>query len=221
MDVNAFNCSAVTSFTGMSSRQLIGMRFLLKATEAVRGAYTGKYSIITNTVTAGTLGFFGDVIAQKTEQRTDKFSWDARRTRNMTIVCVFAAPVMHYWYRFLDKKYPGRSLTMVSKKLGLDMLSGPLWYGWYIGGLSLLRGSDSMQLVNEMKSKIPIIAAVDVALWPIFQGLNFKFFPPQYRILVLKCNELVLDVIFSHIANNEYTLSTWIDAIRNFCSQKS
>lgn len=197
------------------------MRILLRATEALRGAYAGKYSIIANTVTAGSLGFVGDVVAQKTEQRTEKFSWDAKRTRNMAIVCILAGPAMHYWYRFLDKKYPGRSLIIVSKKVGLDILSGPLWYGWYIGGLSLLRGDNSMQLVNEMKSKVPIVAAVDLALWPIFQGINFKFFPPQYRILVLKCNELVLDVIFSHIANNEYTFSTWIGAIKNHFSPKS
>lgn len=60
--------------------------------------------------------------------------------------------------------------------------------------------------IQEFKDKVPIIIAFDLTLWPIFQGINFRFFPAHYRVLVMKTNELFFDVVFSHIVHNEYTL---------------
>ncbi|XP_039251932.2 mpv17-like protein 2 [Styela clava] len=198
------------------------MRFLMKTLQTVRGAYIGKYSIITNTITAGSLGFLGDAVAQKSERKfSTEREWDKKRTANMALVCTVAGPVMHIWYKFLDGKFPGRSPGIVATKVMIDLLSGPIWYGWFIGGLSTLRGNTLPQTVQEFKDKLPIIIAIDLTLWPIFQGMNFALFPPHYRILVLKCNELVFDVIFSHIANHEYTFSSLITKISKMFQRKS
>lgn len=197
------------------------MKFLLKTIRTLQSAYTGKYAIVSNTVTAGTLGIIGDVLAQKSEAHFASKEWDMKRTRNMAIVCSCAGPFMHFWYKVLDRRFPGKSTRAVATKVLIDLLTGPLWYGWYIGGLSLLRGNSVKESVTEFKNKLPIVLMVDITLWPIFQGANFKFFAPQYRIVVLKCNELVFDVIFSHIANNEYTLGSLLEAISKYLSGKN
>lgn len=190
------------------------MRLLLRAFVAVKKGYTGKHSLVVNTVTSGVLGTVGDIVAQRLEQKSEILEWDAKRTRHMTIMNLLLGPVMHYWYRFLDMSYPGHSFKMISRKLCLDMLSSPVWYAWFIGGLSLLQGNNFTQMLEGTREKVPIMLTFDFALWPVFQIFNFKFFAPQYRVLGVKCNELVLNGISSHVAYNEYTFCTFLDAIQ-------
>lgn len=62
--------------------------------------------------------------------------------------------VCHYWYKFLDKRMPGRSLTIVLKKVFWDqMICSPIVISTFFLTLGLLEQSSKEEIVAEIKSK--------------------------------------------------------------------
>ena len=180
---------------------LVGQKF--------KSFYTGRYAVITNTITAGTMGCVADAIAQTVEKKymnNADASWDFSRTRNMTIISTTFGPLVYYWYRFLDTKFPGKSPRMLIKKVSLDLVIAPIWYGFFIGGLCLLKHSSFESGMAEYKNKAPLLIGADLAVWPILQSFNFVFFPPYYRIIGMKLNEILMGIFTSHLINNEYSV---------------
>lgn len=182
---------------------------ILQLAQTFRTLYTGKYAVVTNTVTAGAMGCFADAVAQTVEMKTLKTdrSWDFDRTRNMTVVSTAFGPLVYYWYRYLDNKFPGKSRKAVTRKVGLDLFIAPIWYGFFIGGVCLLKTGSFETAFVEYKEKAPILLGIDLVLWPVFQALNFLVFPPHFRIIGVKCNEIVMGIFTSHFINNDYKIN--------------
>ena len=96
-------------------------------------AFSPRYLLTTNTV-VGTLGIVGaDPIKQyashyvytnpfeKTKEvESQAFVFDNKRAFGMASGGLIFGVAGHYWYQLLDRKFPGRSLTVVSKKLSVN-----------------------------------------------------------------------------------------------------
>ena len=83
-----------------------------------------RYLLLTNTVVSGLLDALGDVLEQRLE-RVDPHNW--ARTRRMGTAGIVLGPVDHFWYRFLDSRFPARNPLTVLKKVSVDMLAfGPV-----------------------------------------------------------------------------------------------
>lgn len=84
----------------------------------------GKYLLVTNTVSSCVLDALGDALEQRVECMRPH---DWPRTFRMGTAGFLLAPIDHYWYRFLDSRFPRTRAVVVAKKVALDMLVlGPI-----------------------------------------------------------------------------------------------
>lgn len=83
-----------------------------------------RYLLLTNTAVSCGLEAFGDYLVQKLEGAS-RNDWD--RTKRMTIIGLILGPPQHFWFKFLDVRYPGTGTNAVIKKVILDeTINGPL-----------------------------------------------------------------------------------------------
>ena len=96
-----------------------------------------RYLLLTNTVVSGVLEGLGDFLQQKLEGKQNN---DWQRTKRMTIMGLILGPPEHYWFRLLDKRFPGRSPTIVAKKVFLDETVNGVFFlaVFFIGTLYVL-----------------------------------------------------------------------------------
>lgn len=74
---------------------------------------------------------------------------------------ILTGPFGHYWYLFLDKKYPGRSFRSISRKCFFDQLiAAPLFTILVITFIHTIDGKHLRQIANIFKEKFLIIYAV-------------------------------------------------------------
>jgi len=181
----------------------------------LKSMFTGRYAIVTNTVTAGLISCAGDAICQRIEMRGDnEREFSARRNFNMTAVGTALGPVDHLWYALLDGKLPGAHSRAVKIKVALDVLFAVPYTAVCVYLISLLKGNTVEGSASEVKDKLPILFTVDTIGWTVLQTINFAFAPAYLRVVVLKLNELVLGVFDSHVINNEYTVQSFLFKIR-------
>lgn len=92
---------------------------------------------ITNVTLYGCL-FAGGDLAHQSLAHTDHIDW--RHTRNVALVALsFHGNFNYFWLRALERRFPGRSLGMVLRKLVLDQsFASPLATSvFYTGDLAL------------------------------------------------------------------------------------
>ena len=96
-----------------------------------------RYLLLTNTVVSGVLEGLGDFLQQKLERKQNN---DWQRTKRMTIIGLILGPPEHYWFRFLDKRFPGKSPRIVAKKVFLDETVNGVFFlaVFFIGTLYVL-----------------------------------------------------------------------------------
>ena len=103
-----------------------------------------RYLLLTNVVSGVVVDASGDFIVQKMIERTS--AYDYPRTSRMAIVGMSLTIPDHYWYKLLDKRFPGRCAKTITLKVILDcVIMGPvniaLFYlgeGLYVQNIKLL-----------------------------------------------------------------------------------
>ena len=178
------------------------------------------------TVSCGVFGIGGDLLCQRLEwnfYKNDKNgtlpnSYDLKRTAEFAFNATLYGPFNYYWYRWLDGRYPTRSVRHMTKKIGIDLLFAivyyPVWFTTYsaIKSYSGPPGSFSLtKIAKDCQEKIPVLLSFDIVLWPVLQTLNFGLLRPEYRVIGTKCSELVFDVIMSYVGNNDITMQDLYD----------
>ena len=184
-----------------------------------------KNKPLTFTLTSCTaIGFTGDLICQKLEHKlfnADKKSkwtinWD--RTSSLTISSTILTFPLYYWYNFLDSKFPGKSLRMVSKKALIDYfiacapyfclfyLSLEVYNYFFIDPEIPDKQRDLKTSFTNWKTicqeKLPALMIVDFFLWIPFQFANFRFIPSRHRVVGTKVAELFFMILLSFISFN-------------------
>jgi len=106
--------------------------------------------------------------------------------RYTSLGCLVFGPVLHYWYRWLDRKYPSTALNVIVKKVSLDLvvLGIPLYAFFYVF-INLLEGNTAQQIKKELDSKLLITFLAGAGFWMPAQALNFRYIPAAGRILYI------------------------------------
>lgn len=68
----------------------------------------------------------------------------------------------HYWYRFLDRRFPGKTWKPVGKKLLLEMAIGPPIICGFFLAIGYLEGKSPQTSLEEFKKNFLIICAVSI-----------------------------------------------------------
>merc|ERR1719391_694652 len=95
-------------------------------------------------------------------------------------------PVIHFWYRWLDRVLPGTAARTIAKKVALDIsvFAVPYYTTFYLS-LNFLSGSQFQESFSELKLKLIPTILTSTAFWLPAQTVNFRFVRPRYRVLYL------------------------------------
>ncbi|KAJ8897027.1 hypothetical protein PR048_002373 [Dryococelus australis] len=162
-----------------------------------------KYLFFTNVGISITLSATGDVIQQRYDiMRNRDVKWDKTRTFNMSVSGLTVGILCHHLYKYMDRTFPGRTLSTVMKKVVIDQLvSSPLCIGLFFITLAFLEGSSVDEFVAEVRQKGWRLYFADCAIWPPAQTVNFYLVPPHFRVLYDNTISLGFDVYFSYVKN--------------------
>ncbi|XP_054706587.1 mpv17-like protein 2 [Uloborus diversus] len=163
-----------------------------------------KHLFVTNTSVGILFLGAGDVIQQMIEKHQfEGKTFETKRTRNMMISgCVFGV-AGHYWYQFLEFKFPGQTVKAVSKKLLSEMVVGPpIFLGFFIA-IGFLEKKPPKKSFEEFKKNFLLICVADWGVYAPLQALNFFYVPIRYRFLYVSALCLAYDVFLSYILHKE------------------
>ncbi|XP_065578886.1 mpv17-like protein [Artemia franciscana] len=94
--------------------------------------------------------------------------------------------ILYRWYRFLDSRWPGRSLSAVARKVLMDqfVLTPPHLCGFYTM-MSIMEGK--ADIFEECREKFFQTYRVSCSFWLPAQSVSFLLMPPQYRVAFVGC----------------------------------
>ena len=84
----------------------------------------------------------------------------------MGIVGLAQGPVNHWWYTWLDRVLPGKSLVVIGKKILADqVIASPFFSSTFFVGVGLLEGYSTAEAWQEYKDKFLMVYLVS---WILF-----------------------------------------------------
>lgn len=173
-------------------------KFLASARQAWKTSF-GKNLLVTNIVSSGGLLVVGDLIQQNLEKCEQGRGYDKERCARMGLVGLSQGPPHHYWYLYLDRILPGKTVATVGKKILADQVfAAPFFAITFIIGAGLLEGKSIAACWTEFKCKFPTIYLFDWVIWPPTQAINFALVPAQYRVLYVNAVTVVWDIFLSY-----------------------
>lgn len=168
-------------------------------------AFSPKYLLITNICISVSLSSVGDCLEQQYELFTrdiDKYS--GKRTAHMALSGLTVGVVCHYWYQFIDARIPGRSLSIVLKKVFWDqIICSPIVISTFFLTLGLLENTSKDEIISEIKDKAWRLYMAEWVVWPPAQVFNFYCLPNKYRILYDNTISLGYDVYTSKVKHGK------------------
>jgi len=151
--------------------------------------------LITKAVTSAAVGASGDLTCQLCFERRAEVSW--WRLGTFTFLSgVLVAPVLHRWYSYLHRHFPGESAGTVARRLLLDqLLFAPCFIPTFMVSLHTLEG-EAAPLRKAQHQWWPAVCA-NWQLWVPAQVINFRFVPVPWQVLFANGVALVWNVYLS------------------------
>jgi len=206
------------------------MTFSRLLVTSIRGQKTGlkRFSddtraLIFNTASCGIFGFVGDGLAQwferwqekgKSKTGTTTTCWDLRRSLLFGVAHLSLGPVLHFFYRAIDRRWPLRTFSHVRNKVVADYAFASPYFAMFFASYCLLFNSGTFdEYKRYCREKIPIYLAIDLFLWCPLQWMNFMFVPVWYRVVMTKFVELFFNFIMSFVAHNDIDLEQVVGSL--------
>ncbi|XP_054165948.1 mpv17-like protein 2 [Oppia nitens] len=166
--------------------------------------YSTKYLMITNCMTGIVSVTIGDSVQQIIEFKTDslkdqEFGLNIRRNVNMSFAGLYFGVFGHFWYGFLDKRFPGANPSQVLKKLMAEMAMGPPLVSGLFLIISKFKGKSLTDSWTDLKSQFVLICTVEWLVYIPLQYINFSFVSPKYRYLFVATISLCYDAFLSYV----------------------
>lgn len=172
--------------------------------------FSKKYLLYANVGISITLSGVGDVLEQQYEIMSKELNkWDVIRTRNMSISGCTVGILCHYWYNYLDAKLPGRTISIVAKKVLVDqVICSPITISVFFLTLALLENKSFSEFLQEVKAKAWRLYVAEWVIWPPAQVINFYILPTKYRVLYDNTISLGYDVYTSYVVQRKANYET-------------
>jgi len=160
-----------------------------------------RHLLVTNLAISAGLSATGDSLEQNYEMvKSSERQYDLRRTFNMSVTGVTIGAVCHYWYIWLDKFLPGRTLKIACKKMLMDqIICSPVTISTFFVTLAIVERSSADEFADELRSKSWRLYLAEWVIWPPAQLINFFFLPTRYRVLYDNTISLGYDVYTSYV----------------------
>lgn len=168
-------------------------------------AFSPKYLLVTNCCISISLSSVGDCLEQQYElYKKDIDVYSTKRTAHMALSGLTVGVVCHYWYKIIDKRMPGRSLSIVLKKVFWDqIICSPIVISTFFLTLGVLESANKEQIMREIREKALRLYLAEWTVWPPAQVFNFYCLPNKYRILYDNTISLGYDVYTSKVKHGK------------------
>ncbi|CAH1397824.1 unnamed protein product [Nezara viridula] len=123
---------------------------------------------------SGILFGAGDLISQRMSKAPDE-DYDRYRILRFTIIGSILGPLIHKWYRVLDKFLgKDRDLKTIAKKVIADqLLMAPFIIGWVMSVGALLEGEGPQDILETLKNRHGDLLVDSYKVWPFVQMVTF------------------------------------------------
>ncbi|KAK9885803.1 hypothetical protein WA026_013672 [Henosepilachna vigintioctopunctata] len=151
----------------------------------VEKAFSRRYLFFTNVFLSSFLFGSFDFVEQKYEIAVgERKVYDLKQTRNEAISGCSVGVIIHFWYDFLDKKYPGTEFHAIAKKILLDqLLCAPIRILNNLIVVAILKGESKEEIYEDVKTKALKIYITEFFLFVPIQFVNFVYVPVRFRVL--------------------------------------
>ncbi|OQR66281.1 mpv17 protein 2-like [Tropilaelaps mercedesae] len=173
--------------------------------EFVRRAFS-DYLFATNLTLGSSFMLAGDVLAQKVMKTAAEEHHDWQRTKNMWIMGAGFGLLGHYWYSFLDRRFPGRSWSMIRPKLLAECAATPAFAGYTFLSFGTLQGKSLEACVQDFRENIHYVCIADWCGYVPLQVINFLYLPPRYRFLFVCGLSVLYDCFLAWLLNKPQCL---------------
>lgn len=184
-----------------ASAPIAGLRTFTNSSGPSSGGFSynallESHPIATKSVTSMFVVGGGDWICQKFIEKREKIIW-SRVATMATIGLTLCGPLLHAWFGFLFRTFPGTGLVTTLKKIACDQLIfAPLFNPLFIGYLFLLEGRP-MEIVNFLKNDWFDVTVNNWKLWAPANGFNFTFVPGKFQVLFANLTGVVWNCYIS------------------------
>lgn len=161
----------------------------------------GRYLLPTNIVSGIGLAALGDYAKQKIViYQSSSGAVDQSQSLKMGIASIPLSCAMHFWYKMLDNRFPGKLKTTIAKKVCLDLcVMGPTNTLTLVCVLSLLERKSWDEFWIRFKHSIGPLFLFDLLFYTPVQIANFYFFPTKYRTIVVYSASVVYYCVASFV----------------------
>ncbi|XP_021346703.1 mpv17-like protein 2 [Mizuhopecten yessoensis] len=188
---------------------MLSLRWLKKLSQPVQQAITKsgkvifgkKCLLVTNvTITVG-MSCTGDFLQQRYQIKTKETNaMNLTRSRHVAASGLVIGPFCHYWYLFLDKWLPGKTLKIVLKKVMVDqVICSPIYISLFLVTTCMLEKKSWNEIKEETTSKGATLYMAEWIVWPPAQLFNFLILPTRFRVLYDNTISLGFDCYFSRV----------------------
>lgn len=141
--------------------------------------------LLTKACTSACTGALGNLMSQwLVPSASGKINWRSVLAFALTGFC-FVGPVMHNFYRYLEKVVPKNASRVFLKRLLIDrFLYTPFFLIVYLYSVALLEGLPGKIDHEKVLAVYRIAVVMNWKALTIIQFININYVPQQYRVLV-------------------------------------
>ncbi|CAG2183137.1 unnamed protein product, partial [Oppiella nova] len=89
----------------------------------------------------------------------------------------------HYWYRFLDRRFPPSGRHFLLKKLLCEAAVGPPFAATVFFVVGRIESKPWRKSWEELRTNVVLLCLADWCFYIPLQSVNFLYLAPKYRIL--------------------------------------
>lgn len=105
----------------------------------------------------------------------------------------------HWWYSFLDRKFPSNQKRSVKKKLLAESAMGPFLVSSVFILFGRINGNGFEKMLSNIKSNFTLICLVEWFVFVPVQYINFRFVPSSFRYLYVATFSIGYDAFLSYV----------------------
>lgn len=159
--------------------------------------------LLTKCLTSFTGFTAGDILAQVFIEK--KGAYDPMRTLRMgSFGFLIHGSTGHFFYGFLDSKFPGTAPVTVATKVFIDQtIWNPIFGCMFFGYLNFVEGKSWDDYVTKLKTDLKTAVMGSWAVWVPAHTINFAFIPPSQRLLYINTIQIGYNVFLSFLGNKD------------------
>ena len=159
----------------------------------------GVKSILTKSFSSFFAFLVGDFLSQMFQNTREVFNF-VRFLRMGVFGGLLHGPLGHFFYRNLEKSFPGSDGVTVVKKVLIDqLLYTPLFAAVFFTYNGLAAGFPWGTVIAATKGGKAVLtyASISYLVWPITHFINYKAIPPNKRLLFVNLAQVYFNMIIA------------------------